>query len=389
MRATGHIAVVGAIVLAIAGCRSGGSPWGFGKKSTMSEAEPQLPTANANPANTAPAYAGNASPEASQAFSQPPAAGAASPYPGQPAGYDTTGAGGAQANYAGGATMPQQQPYPEAYGQQQASTASAYTAGGYPTTGPAGAYQPPAAPPSAAPPAASGYPSHDPYADTAGSSMSPAGNSGYGAAPAAGYGTTATNYGSAPEGGYGAPADASYAGSPYPDTSATAATTTPGACNDEYCTDPNCGAASDPYAQAGTAGTAQPEQEAADRYGASADRYTAMAPEDPAVSAPGTPETADAGGYRPGSTGYTPGATGYSPPGVPKYEIASRPNVVDSPGKSDPYYRPGGTTDYIPKVRTPSASTDRYENSVDYSPGDPYANPGGGASLAPSPTRMH
>ncbi len=53
--------------------------------------------------------------------------------------------------------------------------------------------------------------------------------------------------------------------------------------------------------------------------------------------------------------------------------MAGQTNTVASAPRKDPYYRPGGTSDYIPATRTPAATADRYNNpAVGYSHEDPY-----------------
>jgi hypothetical protein len=208
--------------------------------------------------------------------------------------------------------MPQQGPYSEAYGQPaQAAAGPSYPTTGYPTTATPIGYQPPAQSP---PVAAESY---------AGAPGPPAGD--FGAK---------------------APMDNSYdAGQPPSDA---------GPSGGYRTADSRYGAA----AQA-----AQPEQSAADRYGTSGQ----SAPMAPAGSSPIEP-------YQPGSTGYTPGQTGYQPPGVPKYEMPAQPNVV-TPTRSNPYFRPGGTTDYTPSAaaQTPAASPDRYATPPIGNGQNPYA----------------
>ncbi len=85
--------------------------------------------------------------------------------------------------------------------------------------------------------------------------------------------------------------------------------------------------------------------------------------------------------YNPGSSEYDPGNTGYSPPGVPEYQSPAPPNAVAA--RKDPYYRPGGTTDYVPPGQTPTATADRYNNPAEaYSQGNPYLAPDGSNSPA-------
>ena len=86
---------------------------------------------------------------------------------------------------------------------------------------------------------------------------------------------------------------------------------------------------------AGGYASATPEQAAADQYG-----NARAATADAGAAASGDRYTA-------GDTGYVPGQTGYSPPGVPPYQMPAQPNVVSTP-RRDPYYRPGGTSDYAP-----------------------------------------
>jgi serine/threonine-protein kinase len=64
-------------------------------------------------------------------------------------------------------------------------------------------------------------------------------------------------------------------------------------------------------------------------------------------------------GYDPGQTGYDPGATDYSPPGVQRYQppAGGAASYGDEPSpESDPHYRPGGTSDYVPAREGASAS---------------------------------
>ena len=127
------------------------------------------------------------------------------------------------------------------------------------------------------------------------------------------------------------------------------------------------------------AGAAQPEQAAADHYGAqqSADPYGTGNPAAPPAAPPAA--APPAGGYQPGTSSYTPGDTGYSPPGVPKYEMPAQPNVIAN--RSDPHYRPGGTGDYLGGAPTATATADRYNNpAAAYSQGSPYMAPDGSNS---------
>lgn len=342
MRAfSARFAIVVATVSAVAGCRSGGgSPWGFGRKSTdptvTGHAEPQLPSANATSPGYGSSYTASTAPGSTSAFSEP--AGAA-PYPGQPTGYTgmptTPGAmpGAAPANYAANTAVPQQGPYNENYGQPPAGSAQPYPTTGYPATSTPNGYQ-------------------------AGGQMGAAGAPPHAADPYVNAGPYA-----AADGGYGAPPADNAAPSGSPSNNGPYQADDPNASGGYRTADSRYGAA-DPY-------VAQPEQSAADRYGASSEPQTPNAP--PASSTSREP-------YRPGSTGYHPGQTGYSPPGVPTYQVPAPPNVVSTP-RTDPYYRPGGTSDYAPttgattpSARTPSASTDRYNTPpIGYGQANPYA----------------
>jgi hypothetical protein len=106
----------------------------------------------------------------------------------------------------------------------------------------------------------------------------------------------------------------------------------------------------------------QGEQPPADRY---------ANPGDGAATSDASTSTA----YQPGATGYNPGQTGYAPPGVEPYQVPGQANVVQ-PTRRNPYYRPGGTGDYVSTggTGTPAASTaDRYASPP--SSGDPNAAP--------------
>jgi hypothetical protein len=60
-------------------------------------------------------------------------------------------------------------------------------------------------------------------------------------------------------------------------------------------------------------------------------------------------------GYTPGATSYTPGDTGYTPPGVSPYRLPSGSSTLPARNSADPPpYRPGSSTDYVP--RTPSGT---------------------------------
>lgn len=325
-----RIAIVLATVVAIAGCRSGGrTPWGRQKtEGAMSNAQsgPELPSASATP----PAYGSSyntaaTAPQGASPFAEP--AGAA-PYPGQPAGYQNAPAapgadyggtpGAPPVNYAADPSVPQQGPYLETNTPPQAGPAQPYTASGYPTTATPVGYQPgqPTAAPSAAP---------DPYANAGG----------YGN-PSAAQGAPVENYGAAPP-----------AGNSYGDT-----------------------AGGYPTGAAGAAGN----RTADSRYGA-ADPYAT--PSQPAAGQPPAANSTSSEPYRPGSTGYKPGQTGYSPPGVPQYQVPAQPNVP-SIQRSNPYYRPGSTSDYVPAggsgTPSASASSDRYNTpAIGYGQADPYA----------------
>jgi serine/threonine-protein kinase len=104
-------------------------------------------------------------------------------------------------------------------------------------------------------------------------------------------------------------------------------------------------------------GAPQGEQPPVDRYGNPPDNAAADA------QAPNQ--------YQPGATAYNPGQTGYNPPGVAPYQTAGQPNVVQ-PSRRNPYYRPGGTGDYLPTGGAASTA-DRY--SAPPPSGDPNALP--------------
>ncbi|MEX0677332.1 MAG: hypothetical protein WD063_09665 [Pirellulales bacterium] len=241
--------------------------------------------------------------------------------------------GAAPADYAANAAAPQQGPYSENYTQPPAGPAQAYPATGYPATSSPNSYPPggqsgaTSAPPNAG----------DPYANVGS----------YGGAGA----------------GYGAPPADNYTAPP-PDNRVDNVPYQPGepSAPEGYRTADSRHGAADPHA-------AQPEQSAADRYGASDQAEPPPPNAAPASSPPGEP-------YRPGSTLYNPGQTGYSPPGVPPYQMPAQTNVV-SPSRTAPYYRPGGTSDFVPTTgaTTPSPSTDRYNTpAIGYGQADPYAH---------------
>lgn len=53
--------------------------------------------------------------------------------------------------------------------------------------------------------------------------------------------------------------------------------------------------------------------------------------------------------FRPGDTKYEPGKNGYNPPGAPAYGVPYKKNAAQGVyDRRDPFYRPGGTSDYIP-----------------------------------------
>jgi hypothetical protein len=333
MRAmTAQTAIVLATVLALVGCRSGGSGWSWNRKNSdaplAKSADPALPSAGAAPTTdyASSAYSSATAPqvEAGSAFAAPPAASyEGAPYPGATAAamtpYGAPPATTPVADPAATAAMPQQGAYSNAYGTPPAAAPAAY-----PATG-ATAYP--------APQTAQASPTANPYA----------GADAYGAA--ANYGTPpADQYGSAaapPANPYDTGAAPVADPAPYPSTSETY----PGA---------------------------QPEQVAANQYGA----------QQPGADPYGVPDAPPAAaGYQPGSTSYDPGNTGYSPPGVPPYEMPAQPNVVAS--RKAPYFRPGGTSDYVPPTQSPTAVADRYSNpAAAYSQPSPYAPSDGSQSPA-------
>ena len=335
MRAmTAQTAIVLATVLALAGCRSGGSGWSWNRKNSdaplAKAADPALPSAGAAPTNdyASSAYTSANTPqvEAGSAFAAPPAASyQGAPYPG------ATAAAPAEA------TTPYGAPPAAAPGVDPTATAAAPQQGAY-----SDAY---GAPPAAAP----AYPANGAEAySSPQTAQTPATATPYAGADA--YGTGA-NYGSPPADQYGS--TAAPPANPY---------------------DAGAAPTADPAAAYSGTGApypaAQPEQVAANQYGAqqSGDPY----------GAPAAPPAAD---YQPGSTAYDPGNTGYSPPGVPPYETAAPPNVVAA--RKDPYFRPGGTSDYIPQTQTPTAVADRQSNPASaYSQPSPYAPSDGSQSPA-------
>lgn len=99
----------------------------------------------------------------------------------------------------------------------------------------------------------------------------------------------------------------------------------------------------------------------------------------------GSGYTPGATGYTPGETDYSPGATDFTPPGVDRYQspagsYSSPAGSYTSPASTSddpPPYRPGSTSDYMP--RTPSAATSG-ANSSTY----PSTVPDAGASATPT-----
>ena len=365
MRATiARCAIVAATVLVLSGCRSGAnsSGWTWGRKNPPAgtaldpNSGPQLPSASATPPNYAPAYSNATTPPVATGYPNP--AGAvnpyqATPYAGQPAGFNNAVPGGATpgvgapagsyaavpgggAPYGGapaGSVAPQTGPYNENYG-QPAATGSAYgavpdAANAYQSQTPQGAYQPPYGQPADA-----GQVTQAPAADPYGTAVPPA---------------------SSPNGA--SQADPNAAGS--------------------YQT------ADNRYADRYGAGAApvQPEQTNADRYAAA----------NQAAGDPATPDPNASGDrYQPANTPYQPGNTGYSPPGVPPYQTPS-PITPSTLPRREPNYRPGGTSDYVPAGGTQASGStpvDRYStpaanpNSASY---DPYAAPPAGQAPAYQP----
>jgi hypothetical protein len=375
-------AIVAATIMILSGCRSGtsnsGWNWGWNRKNAASNPSlsnppgPQLPSASATPPGYAPGYSATAQQGGASGYvEQPAAAGSAYPatgYPGQPAGYNNAASapGGipnaaapgtnygapqssATPNYGAPANnlAPQNGPYTETYGQaagQSGTTPNAYgpPSGAYPTSGaPTAPYQAPGT----QIPAYSGqttpsYPATPAYPATA---VDP-----NAVPPAAGnYGNPAPPAG----GSYGTPAD------------------------NRYSSDQN------------VPSTAPPEP-------APANGYAATPSESATVNGAASSGPPAAERYQPGNTGYTPGNTGYSPPGVAPYQMPAQPNLVSTGERKDPYYRPGGTSDYVPGGGTRVASSaatatapqaDRYGAPATGAPADPYSQPPGGASQGYQP----
>jgi hypothetical protein len=345
-------AIVVAMTLALAGCRTAGNnstAWSWGKNTSNQIAN--------GSANTPPLPSSGATP-ASNATAAPSHAGAVGGYPDQ-AGAATYGA-----------------PPAGAYGSQPAGAYGSQPTGAYgsptPPAGspPTGGYQSTQTQPNGAPAAGIG-PQTGPY------------NENLSQAPAAAQSYPSTPYGSAPANAYQPPAgqtpvDAGQAQA-YPSTNAGAyansappagAAQAPNNATGPYGSspaDPNGSyqtadnrAATDRYASS-AAGPAQADQAAADRYATANAAPAAAPPTD--------------GSY--GSSPYVPGQTGYSPPGVPPYQVPGQPAVTAAP-RRDPYYRPGGTSDYVSTGSPTSAVTaDRYAPPTGAAPPDQYAPPGG------------
>jgi hypothetical protein len=308
MRATiGRYAACAAILLAMTGCRStsGSSGWTWGRKSTPAatsvgsngSSAPILPSANATPTNS---YA--SAPSSGSSSSPYPDPGASNPYPA------TQAAGTA---YPGNTASA-----PSSYG----ATPAAYGAAGAPQTAPGTSPQVGRYNENFGQPAGGAYAANPPdhYQSTAGNN--PAG--GGAQPPAHGYQGAPNSYSNvAPDppardaqANPTPPAGGAYAGGATPDNSYPA--------GDNH--------AVDRYGVA----PAQPEQAAADRYATSGDNAPAA-------------DASTNSRYQPGATSYNPGQTNYNPPGAAPYQMAAQPNTVQ-PSRRDPYYRPGGTGDYMP-----------------------------------------
>ncbi len=343
-----RFAVVVATLLAVAGCRSGNSGWTWGRKKSdaaMADTDPALPSTGAAPANYGTPYSSAAAAQGTSAFAAPgaPAGGApgsyeAAPYPDQVAG--AAGAPGAAppAGYGAGSAMAQQGPYSQSYGQPPAA---AEQPPAYPATATPYGYQPPAQP--GMPPAgATASPAEvNPY-DLYGGGASPPANASAGP-PHNRRAAIRTRAAQPP------------AGNPYGARSAPAA--------DHYGT-AGTRAAGAPLRPMTSTATPTAAHRRSRRWTTATWPIT-MRPPNPrmpspllrsreAAQLPAGPSTAGSptAPYQPGSSDYDPGNTGYSPPGVPAYESGAPSNVVAA--RKDPYYRPGGTTDYVP------AGTDAY-----------------------------
>jgi hypothetical protein len=380
-------AIVLSTILALAGCRSGGtsfSPWPWGRKNGVGSSSgaggpgPQLPSASTAP----PAYGSTTPPAVTPGYPDQSGAGPYQPasYPGQPAGYNnptpTTGMPNAATSggygipnsagaYGAPVAAPQNGPYNENYSQAQAAPQTAYGApggnpGGYqaPTTQ-SNVYQPPGVPAQSNPAQYPAYPpgGADPYTNSAPSSGSfpPPADNNRAAGPPSGN-------------AYGNGAADSNTGSSFPTADSRNA-------NDRYSTD-----------------SAQPEQATADRYAVTTNETaTQQTPGGSQNAQPTERYQPGQSAYNPGQSSYNPGQTGYSPPGVPPYQMPTQPNVI--PPRRDPYYRPGGTSDYgSPGGSSASATTptDRYPASPSTSPGavDPYAPPPAGNYQSPTSPRV-
>jgi len=200
--------------------------------------------------------------------------------------------------------------------------------------------------------------SADRYSPAAASSTSPLGQPG----------RTADPYGPmAPAAGYSDGASSPYpSGSPYPASSPYAAapqgSSSPAGAIDRYSAGGGQGAgatASSGYSLS-SAASSRP------RYPAAADPNAAERGYYPPASSYAPGETGYAPGdtgYTPGNPGYTSGDTGYTPPGVSPYRSPAGSYTLPAGNPDDPPpYRPGSTSDCVPRM--PSASLPASNSSV-------------------------
>ena len=352
MRATLAPMAAIAAVLLLPGCSSSGNRWNWqfwrrhDDMAAASSSGPQLPSAGANSSAPAVGAAPGTGPNLASPYSSSGPQYPTNAYPGQSTGYNDPAGAGATAAATGGAYAAQ-----PAAGGNAAPQAPAYAAqngpyGGAGATGQAYAGQPAAGQPYA------GQSNGDQA--TTGASAYTAQSGPYEATPSQGgqppaYTNTATDSYSTPDGGYRTATASS--GNPYRNVSVESTTATD---------------SSQPGENRDGTTASQTEASAADSYGAAASEAAA-----------GGTATAGDDRYQPGNTGYQPGNTGYTPPGVAPYQMPSQPNVVSTP-RRDPYYRPGGTSDYLPSSSPAANPTDRFAPSSAGAAGsDPYAPPGG------------
>jgi hypothetical protein len=204
--------------------------------------------------------------------------------------------------------------------------------------------------------------SYDPVAAAPSAASSPYGPNG--AYPAAGPATGSRS-------GVTDPFQATNRSSPYPAAGVSGA-------------DRNSAAYANPYANPGSA---RPSNSGSDRTGAPnyRDYPSTDTPASPGSTgynppagsyAPGSSGSgAPAGDYRPGSTGYNPpasdyrpGTTSYNPPSASPYRAPAASTASSTAVADDlPPYRPGNTSDYVPRSAASTAARDLPGSRVDSS----------------------